>query len=120
VTSETTTPQIHDVYAGLDSQTRKKVQAVKSSGLFSNRSYNLETYLVAQLGRLYGWQAVRDHVNGDIEYMTMLDLVIAGQDAVNYEKANTFRDMYVAVTSALGGKKARPAFEKEYRQRVRK
>lgn len=57
--------------------------------------------ILAELGTLYGWQAVRDTLENNISPTLMLDLIKEGRHLRNIRLAEQYRLVFECLTSAF-------------------
>lgn len=60
------------------------------------------TRILAELGQLYGWEAVRDTLENNIPSSLMLNLVKEGRHLRNIRLAEQYRLVYECLTNAFG------------------
>lgn len=94
----------HVVGAGLSPETLAKVKALHDGPTRSESPaipYTPTEMLLAEYADYYGYEALRDALEGRITAATFQGLLAAGRTRATLRRAETMRDMYTAIACAM-------------------
>lgn len=96
------------IIEGISPENLAKIRALKSSlnaaDTPASAYFTPSEALLAEFGAYYGWTAVRDVLNHDVEAATFVGLLHAGRSRHLRQRAEHIADTYNAVACALSKK----------------
>lgn len=97
---------VHKVIDDFTPEQLAKLKAMRkaSSGAGASAFYRDNEMLLAEFGRYYGWQAVRDVLSDRVTYETFIALLNAGRAMRIRERIETTQDMAAAIGATLSKK----------------
>lgn len=89
---------VHKVIDDFTPEQLAKLKAIKAkSGARASAFYRDNELLLAEFGKYYGWQAVRDVLSDRVTYETFIALLNAGRALRIRERIETTQDMAAAI-----------------------
>ena len=96
---------VHKVIDDFTPEQLAKLKAIKAkSGARASAFYRDNEMLLAEFGRYYGWQAVRDVLSDRVTYETFIALLNAGRALRLRERIESTQDMAAAIGATFGKK----------------
>ena len=96
---------VHKVIDDFTPEQLAKLKAIKAkSGAGASAFYRDNEMLLAEFGRYYGWQAVRDVLSDRVTYETFVALLNAGRALRLRERIESTQDMAAAIGATFGKK----------------
>ena len=97
---------VHKVIDDFTPEQLAKLKAMRkaSSGARASAFYRDNEMLLAEFGRYYGWQAVRDVLSDRVTYETFVALLNAGRALRIRERIESTQDMAAAIGATFGKK----------------
>lgn len=107
---------VHKVIDDFTPEQLAKLKAIKAkSGAGASAFYRDNEMLLAEFGRYYGWQAVRDVLADRVAYETFIAMLNAGRALRLRERIEYTQDTAAAIGATLG-KKPEQALRKYLKQ----
>ena len=99
---------------------RAGVRRIREAQLFGeNEKYDEGDLLMARMGLMYGWDAIRDIMRNEMSVEMLTRLAAAGDHILRERTALRLTDMGMAANVVLGGRKAAHKIEAEAKHRVK-
>ena len=96
---------VHKVIDDFTPEQLAKLKAIKAkSGARASAFYRDNEMLLAEFGRYYGWQAVRDVLSDRVAYETFIALLNAGRAMRLRERIESTQDMAAAIGATFSKK----------------
>ena len=97
---------VHKVIDDFTPEQLAKLKAMRkaSSNAGASAFYRDNEMLLAEFGRYYGWQAVRDVLSDRVAYETFVALLNAGRALRIRERIESTQDMAAAIGATFGKK----------------
>nr|DAJ10013.1 MAG TPA: hypothetical protein [Caudoviricetes sp.] len=96
---------VHKVIDDFTPEQLAKLKAIKAkSGARASAFYRDKEMLLAEFGRYYGWQAVRDVMTDRVAYETFIALLNAGRALRLRERIESTQDTAAAIGAVLSKK----------------
>ena len=96
---------VHKVIDDFTPEQLAKLKAIKAkSGAGASAFYRDNELLLAEFGKYYGWQAIRDVLADEVSYETFIALLNAGRSLAIRDRILHVNDMYVAVGASQAKK----------------
>lgn len=97
---------VHKVIDDFTPEQLAKLKAMRkaSSGAGASAFYRENELLLAEFGKYYGWQAVRDVLSDRVTYETFIALLNAGRALRLRDRIETTQDMAAAIGATFSKK----------------
>lgn len=96
---------VHKVIDDFTPEQLAKLKAIKAkSGAGASAFYRDNELLLAEFGKYYGWQAVRDVLSDRVTYETFIALLNAGRAMRLRERIESTQDMAAAIGATFSKK----------------
>lgn len=96
---------VHKVIDDFTPEQLAKLKAIKAkSGARASAFYRDNELLLAEFGKYYGWQAVRDVLSDRVTYETFIALLNAGRAIRLRERIESTQDMAAAIGATFSKK----------------
>ena len=96
---------VHKVIDDFTPEQLAKLKAIKAkSGARASAFYRDNELLLAEFGKYYGWQAVRDVLSDRVTYETFIALLNAGRAMRLRERIESTQDMAAAIGATFSKK----------------
>lgn len=97
---------VHKVIDDFTPEQLAKLKAMKQAESKSKASafFRDDELLLAEFGKYYGWQAIRDVMADEVSYDTFIALLNAGRSLAIRDRILRVNDMYVAVGASQAKK----------------
>ena len=96
---------LHNVYEDLSDSEKEQAKDLKQS-LYDSKLYTDKELLLAEFGRYYGWQALKDAAEDRMTARTFIGLLEAGRKIERTRRLERLDDISVAVAAVMDKKAA--------------
>ena len=88
---------LHRAIDGLSEETLAKIRRLKGEAAGVSDAFTPSEMLLAEFGHFYGWDAVKDALEGRVTWRTFQALLEAGRAIKKRERAELVADIFDAV-----------------------